>query len=287
MSAPHQFEFHAYLRKVLKHHDQQRPFFIANELDFQKGEKLNYPYRSYFFAFGLLHSGKCRIRVGIQDFEMKRRSLTIVGPGITRLWLDNYRSARNTTFFLTPELFPKPFYNNFLVDYEFFKSGARHVIELDNAQYQQACEMIDVIKKYEKNLPIVRGLMYSLLEFIKQMYSEISHTPQATGRGPQIVRDFNQLLSNHFQQQKQVSFYADQLNISPKYLSHVVKNQTGKAVKRAIEEFVIFEARSLLQQTDMSIKEIVFWLGFEDPSYFTKLFKAITGITPQDYRRNL
>ena len=64
----------------------------------------------------------------------------------------------------------------------------------------------------------------------------------------------------------------------------ILKNETGRSAKQIIEEFLMFEAKSLLKQTQMSIKEIVFWLGYEDASYFTKYFKSKEGITPLNYR---
>jgi AraC family transcriptional regulator, transcriptional activator of pobA len=74
------------------------------------------------------------------------------------------------------------------------------------------------------------------------------------------------------------------LNLTPKNLSEILKNETGLSAKQVIEEFLMFEAKSLLKQTQMSIKEIVYWLGYEDASYFTKHFKNKEGITPLNYR---
>jgi AraC-like DNA-binding protein len=104
-------------------------------------------------------------------------------------------------------------------------------------------------------------------------------------KNQKITNDFNKLLNTHYQDQKHVAFYSEKLNLEAKTLSHILKNFIGKTAKQAIDDFLIMEAKSLLKQTSLEIKEIVFWLGFEDPSYFTKYFKHKTGITPLSFRQ--
>jgi AraC family transcriptional regulator, transcriptional activator of pobA len=69
-------------------------------------------------------------------------------------------------------------------------------------------------------------------------------------------------------------------------VSETIKVITGKSAKKRIDETLILEAKSLLRQTHMSIKEITYWLGFEDDSYFVKFFKHSEGMTPNAYRSN-
>jgi len=86
-------------------------------------------------------------------------------------------------------------------------------------------------------------------------------------------------------EQKDVNFYARQLHITPKYLSEVLVQLTGKTTKKWIDEHLAMEAKSLLRQTSMTILEIAFWLGFEDSSYFIKAFKKWEGMTPLAFRK--
>ena len=81
-----------------------------------------------------------------------------------------------------------------------------------------------------------------------------------------------------------MSFYARQLNITPKYLSSVVKEVSGKTAAKWIDESVILEAKSLLKYSGMSIQEIAYCLNFPNQSFFGKYFRSHTGMTPSAYR---
>ncbi|WP_077923210.1 AraC family transcriptional regulator [Spirosoma sp. 209] len=281
---PFNFAFHQFLRQVVGTPALDGHLYVATEADFARAGNISFPYRSYFYAFGLMHEDQCRIRIGIRDFEVPKQALTLIGPGITRLWLDNNWNVQNTTFFFTPDLFGPPFYNNFLLDYLFFRAGAQHVLVLSDQEYARVKDLMRPLQQYSDVPKIAAGLMFALLEYINALYDQQGHSTTAVGWNHQLVSQFNQLLHTHFQQQKEVGFYADQLNVSAKHLSELLKQETGKSAKQSIDELVLFEAKSLLKQTAMSIKEIVYWLGYDDPSYFTRLFKSKTGVTPLAYR---
>ncbi|RIV17849.1 AraC family transcriptional regulator [Fibrisoma montanum] len=280
---PFNYEFHKFLRQVVGVAPADRHLYVATESDFQKAGNITFPYRSYFYALGLMHEDRCRIRVGIQDFDVPKQALTVIGPGITRLWLENNWAVRNTTLFFTPDLFSAPFSSSFLLSYPFFGSGAQHVIVLSDEQYARANAFIALIQQYVAMPKIAAGLLFSFLEYLLGIYPDSANSV-LPGMSNRLVRQFSQLLHTHFQEQKEVGFYADQLNVSARHLSELLKQETGKSAKQSIEDFVLFEARSLLKQTDLSIKEIVYWLGYDDPSYFTRLFRSKTGCTPMEYR---
>ena len=99
-------------------------------------------------------------------------------------------------------------------------------------------------------------------------------------------RQFIKLVSENYTQQRQVIFYADQLCMSPKYLSKLVKDVSGKSAPEWIDSYVLLEAKHLLKYSDMPIKEIVFRLNFSNQTVFYKYFKTHTGMTPTDYRNS-
>ena len=83
-----------------------------------------------------------------------------------------------------------------------------------------------------------------------------------------------------------MAFYADQLCLSPKYLSKLIKEVSGKSAPEWINAYVMLEDKHLLKYTDISIKEIVFKLNFSNQTVFYKYFKAHTGMTPTEYRNS-
>lgn len=95
---------------------------------------------------------------------------------------------------------------------------------------------------------------------------------------------FVALLGRHFRQHHDVAYYADILSCPPRQLSVHVKRATGKTAKQLIEDRLILEAKRNLRFTTLSVKEIAYELGYEDPSYFSKAFKRVTGTTPQNFK---
>jgi AraC-like DNA-binding protein len=106
-----------------------------------------------------------------------------------------------------------------------------------------------------------------------------------------IITQIETILNSYFQETKvkeqglpSVKFLADKLNVSPSYLSDVLKKETGKNAQEHIHFFLIKEAKNYLLNTEKNINEIAYTLGFEYPQYFNKLFKQKTGNTPMEYR---
>lgn len=102
-----------------------------------------------------------------------------------------------------------------------------------------------------------------------------------------ITTKFKLLLEEYFLEQKSVAFYANTLAISQSYLHKSMKKHTGKSPKQWIEEYCIEQSKILLQNFSKNIAEIAYELNFESASYFTRLFKKITNVTPKQYREEL
>src|SRR5690606_22538331 len=103
---------------------------------------------------------------------------------------------------------------------------------------------------------------------LKNPQTEATQDPNLT-----IFQEFITALEDNFRQEHSVSFYAEQIHMTPRQLSDIVKTCTGKTAKTLILERIILEAKRHLQHTNASIKEIAFALGFKDSSYFSKVFK--------------
>lgn len=100
-----------------------------------------------------------------------------------------------------------------------------------------------------------------------------------------ITRQFRSLLQQQCKTMKSPSQYAAALNISPAWLNEVVKETTGFPVSHWIHQEIILEAKRMLYYTGNTVKEIAHLLGYEDHTYFTRLFSKLTGLSPVQFRQ--
>jgi AraC-like DNA-binding protein len=84
-----------------------------------------------------------------------------------------------------------------------------------------------------------------------------------------------------------VNLMASRLNLSPKYLSDLLKQETGKTALELIHLYVITEAKNMLVAGEQSISGIAYKLGFENPPYFSRLFKKEVGMTPKEFQNHI
>ena len=101
-----------------------------------------------------------------------------------------------------------------------------------------------------------------------------------------IVERFLELVHEHYREERMISYYADRMCLTPKYLSKIVKDNTGRPASEWIENYIILEARAMLQNSDMTIQQIAQSLNFPNQSFFGKYFKRATGMSPKQYRQH-
>lgn len=110
---------------------------------------------------------------------------------------------------------------------------------------------------------------------------------KAVNRLLDLVYQFRELVKENHTDHKNVLFYANQLNISENYLNKCVKEVTGKPPKQWINEISILHSQILLQDGSRDVAGIAFELNYHSPSYFTRLFKKVTGYSPTAFRAQM
>ncbi len=260
-------------------------YFMADEKTFGRLENVYFPYRNFFYGVGIIQEGEAEFVVGSTTYHLGPQTVVTIGPGILRQWKSGYTTLKQEVLFFTSEIFLRDFNAQFLHQFPFFKPEARHCHRVSAEKQRKVALFLDLIR--QERLPsLVPGLIYSLLNYLLEICplraDEIAHQTDSAAR---ITDTFKLLLDQYYLDHRSVAFYADQIHISPKYLSETVKKITGKSPKAWINEMLMNEAKSLLKQTPLSIKEIAFQLGYQDDSYFIKIFKKHEGSTPQEYRQ--
>lgn len=167
----------------------------------------------------------------------------------------------------------------------FSKHGDFSTLFIDKENSKSLTTIFNLIKaEYElpsDNLLLLRTLLKAFL--LKLM---------ASSRQQLISPDINEkriyhfllLLENHYATEKSVNFYAENLNLSAKRLNQILKQKLGRTINQLIQERLLIEAKHLLFVGKESVKEISFSLGFQDASYFSRFFKKMTKLSPEEFR---
>lgn len=139
------------------------------------------------------------------------------------------------------------------------------------------------IRRQSVNRKVGTGLLKVL--FLKLL--EFSGENQTPSRQREIANQFQHLINTHFKNEKQLDFYADQLNVSKNYLNRCVKGHFGKSCKTLVQEVSILQSQILMFELSDDITEIAFAVGYDDPSYFSRVFKKVTGISPTTFKKQI
>lgn len=131
----------------------------------------------------------------------------------------------------------------------------------------------------------LRVLIYKACRLIARHIEQESlrqYSPRS--RREEYFQRFMTQLRRNYMRERSVGFYAAQLNLSPKYLTTLIRQTTGRTVIEWIDDYVILEAKNLLRYSTMSIQEIAYCLNFPNQSFFGRYFKNHTGVTPSAFR---
>jgi len=179
--------------------------------------------------------------------------------------------------------------------YEFFDYSANEALFLSEKEETIIGGIAGLIKQeYHANIDkFSQGLIVAQIELLLQYCDRFYNRQFLTRKisSHQILNRVEEMLQGYFNSddliQKglpTVQFIADTLNISPTYLSALLKALTGQSTQQHIHEKLIAKAKEKLSLTDQSISEIAYALGFEHPPSFSKLFKSKTNLSPLEFR---
>lgn len=248
-------------------------------------------HRTSAYAICLLSKGELQLESDLFVHKTKSPAIFTIAPSAIRKFTDLGKSYDARIFFFRKEVFIKGQTDiNYLEKFDFFEKQGQQVVTLDSTQYQNFKTYFELIQaKSHDSAPhaseIIRSLIYIILNEIEDIHQIQNSAPSpAIDRRANILSYFKTLLAEHFIEERQVSFYADRMDLSPKYFSTIIKEVSGKTAGTWINEMLLLESKVQLQNKEQSIAQIAYGLNFSDPSHFGKFFKKHVGISPLEYR---
>lgn len=137
----------------------------------------------------------------------------------------------------------------------------------------------------EFKLEAAKHLTLSMFYGYSHQNYQYNETKLVNSRKTELYNMFLEKVEKHHKEERELSFYANKLSITPKYLSQLVKEITGRTALEVIEDYVITSCKALLSSTTMSVQQISDEMNFPSQSVFGKYFKRLTGISPKEYRK--
>lgn len=169
--------------------------------------------------------------------------------------------------------------------------GQHEALFLTQSELNEISTLFNLMIKYyqqdKQNFYVLLPYVNVLLSLVEAFYKRQFSTD--TKQYNQIVIDFQQSLKDYYnqpvKQTPNVQYFANKLGLTPNYLGDIIKHFTQKSAIENIHDFVIKKAKELLEQKPkISSAEVAYELGFEYPTYFTKLFKKKVNLTPKEYQ---
>ncbi len=241
----------------------------------------------YYFILALI-KGKGKHTIDFITYEITDYSIFFMRPGqVHQLSLN-----KGCTGYLVQ--FSKDFYRpGNKTDQQLLRSASnKNFCKLDLKKSNNLFNILSYIyKEYTEKekmyFDIIKAnLSIFFVELTRYRVNQIKSENKNINFTQERLDEFLELLENNIYKYKQVSEYADMLNLSTFQLNSMTKSNLGKTCSTLIDEQIILESKRYLLATTEQVKEIAYNLGYEDVSYFIRFFKKHTGRTPEAYRTN-
>lgn len=250
----------------------------------------------YIIGFKKLKSGK--MLYGKTKYDHNLGSMSFIKPQQKVVFQNMELQEKGFLIIIHEDFLPGTSLYNELKKYSYFDYEVNEALHLSPTEENIIWNLyFSIEKEYSNNTDehskaIIISHIDSMLKYAQRFYKrQFINRTELTGS---TVTKFNALLAANFEQRKTknislptVSLMADELNISSRYLTDLLKQETGKTALELIHLFLIGEAKNLLTEGELNISEISHLLGFENTTYFSRLFKKEVGTAPNKFRESL
>ncbi len=241
-----------------------------------------------FYLLVLFTQGSGFHTIDFDTFEIQPNSLFVLKPGQVHSWqlsadIDGYIA------FYSQEIYNVYFGSKQIEEYSFYRDlkNSPEII-LNQSQAKEISIYFDLlleennkneVKKIDKLLNLLDIIHVELARIYESLQEHNLHSYNLK------IKELEQLVNQYFKTEKLPSFYADKMNMSLKHLNRICKNVLDITLTEFIYSKIILESKRLLSANVMTIGEVANDLGFENYSYFTKVFKKYTNLTPKGFKK--
>ena len=286
---------------ALNNHETLHP--LVSVIDFSKanprswdGEKsvrINYG----LYCIFLKDVKGCDLRYGQNYYDYQEGTLVFIAPGQLMVIETDGQVYQPKGYALVfhPDLIRGTSLGRIIHEYNFFSYNANEALHLSERERQVVLDCFSKIEfelqqnidKHSKKL--IASNIELFLNYCDRFYDRQFITRDNVNKG--ILEKFEELLNSYFSSDKpqkiglpSVAYFAEELHLSANYFGDLIKKETGKSAKEYIQDKIIDVAKTKTFDSDKTVNEIAYELGFKYPQHFTRLFKQRVGCTPNEFR---
>ncbi|KFF05467.1 helix-turn-helix domain-containing protein [Flavobacterium reichenbachii] len=251
-----------------------------------------------FYSIALKRNANAKMRYGQQEYDFKEGVLIFLSPGQV-FSIEGNAELQHTGWSLL--IHPDFLWNTPLAQkikqYDYFDYAVNEALHLSDKEENMLIDIVrNIQQEYQSNIDkfsqdVIIAQIELFLTYAERFYNRQFITRKISSH--QILARLEKLLHDYFVNDSlakiglpTVQYIADNLNVSPNYLSGLLKMHTGQSTQQHIHDKLIEKAKEKLSTTNLSISEIAFELGFEHQQSFSKLFKTKTNVSPLEFRQS-
>lgn len=267
---------------------EQSGILIVREMQrfFNYNEDFVFPH----IILTLCLSGSARAKYDMRVITHRKNDLSIIIPGHIMHPMDCTDDFTYAVLFISPKMFDDLRIHTFSHDYGKFNYAP--VCSLTDEQAAHLLTIVDqlivIANHTEEELPHRHQALLAELavgyEFLNY-YRREQDKQWTENRQVELFNRFCDLVVKHYRESREIKYYADLLNLTPKYLSKVIRTAAGISPVEWIEQYVTAQAKRLIEShATPTLQETAYLLGFSEPTSFYRYFKRVTGMTAKQYR---
>lgn len=251
--------------------------------------KIGQPYRLQEGRIAIITNGRARVLINLIEYIFRPNYISLIAPGSIIQIIETSQDFDAHMMAIEHNFLPVSGKEEFFA--HFLQRKKNLLLPLTTTEQVQIENFItvmwDVLQEpvFRKEViqHLLAGLLYNI-EYIAKNKGQSESSPLTHQND--IFQRFISLVNTYSKTERNVSFYADKLCLTPRYLNTVIRQANQQTVMDWINQSIILEAKVLLKHSNRLVYQISDELNFPNPSFFSKFFKRMTGMTPQEYQKN-
>lgn len=252
--------------------------------------KIGQPYRLQEGRIAIITNGRARVLINLIEYIFRPNYISLIAPGSIIQIIETSQDFDAHMMAIEHNFLPVSGKEEFFA--HFLQRKKNLLLPLTTTEQVQIENFItvmwDVLQEpvFRKEViqHLLAGLLYNI-EYIAKNKGQSESSPLTHQND--IFQRFISLVNTYSKTERNVSFYADKLCLTPRYLNTVIRQASQQTVMDWINQSIILEAKVLLKHSNRLVYQISDELNFPNPSFFSKFFKRMTGMTPQELRGSI